>query len=461
MIGCPLCSKCARACRRGELSQQPTWPQVRHKRRCTHGLPVLRHSSQPKVPGTTSLIASIWLQPFICMATGVHTASFGQTAEVTAGNAGFGRLGRPPSACRSSSQFAIGPSHGRAKTGRQCFVTRFGVIRAMVSGRAMPSARVAGRQLCSIRRSSSSLRVTSRKSSSSCSDEEGFRPDRGAARAAPPAARAGGGARRGRGCAWRARALRVSAGAQAARAASKEIAPVLGGGAVAARRAPRAPPRRARPAPRPSSADTPPSPSSPSRRTSGASVSPCTTSVASTTAKAVSTIRSRCGKSAGSAKAVASVTSPRMPHQPIRTDSRGSAARPSPAERGEPAGEPAVGEHPGHAHDDEADDHRQREAGRLAQASRGHAADDGARLQAHQQEGEHVEQEDRGVPDREAVDARRGRGVVSPAPRAIVIAKATRQSTAESSSRSARIQTPKVADELEEVAAERARRPAA
>ena len=73
-------------------------------------------------------------------------------------------------------------------------------------------------------------------------------------------------------------------------------------------------------------------------------------------------------------------------------------------------GEPDVGQHPGHADEDEAEDHREREPGRLVQPLRRHAADDGAGLQSHQQEGEHIEQEDRGVPDRKAVDARAGAG---------------------------------------------------
>ena len=42
---------CARACRMGEESQQPTCPHVRHSRRCTHGVPSRRHSSQPLVLG--------------------------------------------------------------------------------------------------------------------------------------------------------------------------------------------------------------------------------------------------------------------------------------------------------------------------------------------------------------------------------------------------------------------------
>ena len=35
ITGCPVSSKCPVACRSGEESQQPTWPQVRHSRRCT------------------------------------------------------------------------------------------------------------------------------------------------------------------------------------------------------------------------------------------------------------------------------------------------------------------------------------------------------------------------------------------------------------------------------------------
>ena len=52
-----------------------------------------------------------------------------------------------------------------------------------------------------------------------------------------------------------------------------------------------------------------------SARSSGFSVSPWMTSVPSTTQNAVSTIRSRYGKPAGSASAAASVTMPRMPAQ--------------------------------------------------------------------------------------------------------------------------------------------------
>jgi hypothetical protein len=40
----------------GELSQQPTWPQVRQRRRCTHDDPLFRHSSQPAVRAVTASI---------------------------------------------------------------------------------------------------------------------------------------------------------------------------------------------------------------------------------------------------------------------------------------------------------------------------------------------------------------------------------------------------------------------
>ena len=43
------------ACRFGELSQQPTWPQCMHRRRCTHPEPMRTHSSQPSPDGVTSL----------------------------------------------------------------------------------------------------------------------------------------------------------------------------------------------------------------------------------------------------------------------------------------------------------------------------------------------------------------------------------------------------------------------
>src|ERR1700722_18457103 len=62
MIGCFVAWKCLVACRLGEESQQPTWPQVRQSRRCTQGSPVLRHSSQPSALGVTSRMVARWLQ---------------------------------------------------------------------------------------------------------------------------------------------------------------------------------------------------------------------------------------------------------------------------------------------------------------------------------------------------------------------------------------------------------------
>src|SRR3954447_23318800 len=58
MIGCRVAWKCPVACRPGDWSQQPTWPQVRQTRRCTHGLPVFRHSSQPRALGVTWTIVA-------------------------------------------------------------------------------------------------------------------------------------------------------------------------------------------------------------------------------------------------------------------------------------------------------------------------------------------------------------------------------------------------------------------
>src|SRR5579864_8342575 len=58
MIGWPLAWKCLVAWRLGESSQQPTWPQVRQSRKCSHTAPILRQSSHPLALGSTSRIAS-------------------------------------------------------------------------------------------------------------------------------------------------------------------------------------------------------------------------------------------------------------------------------------------------------------------------------------------------------------------------------------------------------------------
>ena len=52
MIGWRVAWKCLVACLFLELSQQPTWPQVRHRRRCTQVSPMARHSSQPSPLGS-------------------------------------------------------------------------------------------------------------------------------------------------------------------------------------------------------------------------------------------------------------------------------------------------------------------------------------------------------------------------------------------------------------------------
>jgi hypothetical protein len=54
-IGCPSLAAWARACRFGDESQQPTWPQVKQSLRCTQSEPEARHSAQPAgVSGSTS-----------------------------------------------------------------------------------------------------------------------------------------------------------------------------------------------------------------------------------------------------------------------------------------------------------------------------------------------------------------------------------------------------------------------
>src|SRR5439155_19927713 len=65
MIGWRVAWKCRVACLPGELSQQPTCPHVRHRRRCTQRPPVARHSSQPAgVLGFTERTWATWAQEF-------------------------------------------------------------------------------------------------------------------------------------------------------------------------------------------------------------------------------------------------------------------------------------------------------------------------------------------------------------------------------------------------------------
>src|ERR1700759_5540778 len=64
MIGCRVAWKCLVACWLGESSQQPTWPHVRQIRKCSHSLPLFRHSSQPRALGVTSRMPPKCVQPF-------------------------------------------------------------------------------------------------------------------------------------------------------------------------------------------------------------------------------------------------------------------------------------------------------------------------------------------------------------------------------------------------------------
>jgi hypothetical protein len=50
------------ACRPGELSQQPTWPQLRQSRRWTQRPPLARHSSHPEARGAGAGPAGVWGQ---------------------------------------------------------------------------------------------------------------------------------------------------------------------------------------------------------------------------------------------------------------------------------------------------------------------------------------------------------------------------------------------------------------
>src|SRR5262249_35074218 len=56
MIGCRVALKCFVACLFLLESQQPTCPQLRQSRKCTHVSPVCKHSSQPCELGATSRI---------------------------------------------------------------------------------------------------------------------------------------------------------------------------------------------------------------------------------------------------------------------------------------------------------------------------------------------------------------------------------------------------------------------
>ena len=72
MIGWLVAWWWAVACLFGELSQQPTSPQVMHSRRCTHHPPVRRHSEQPSVlEGVTLEVDRVQMRAFGCHASPV------------------------------------------------------------------------------------------------------------------------------------------------------------------------------------------------------------------------------------------------------------------------------------------------------------------------------------------------------------------------------------------------------
>lgn len=89
MTGCPLEWKCFVPCLLIDWSQHPTWPQLKHRRRCTHVDPICKHSSQPSgVLGLTFLTTwSRWTQDgplsfwFMCMFMNVRSFMLSVTYE--------------------------------------------------------------------------------------------------------------------------------------------------------------------------------------------------------------------------------------------------------------------------------------------------------------------------------------------------------------------------------------------
>ena len=106
MIGCAGARDSARwhACS-SSVSQQPTWPQVRQIRRCTHRSPLRRHSSQPRALGCTGTIRSRCVQVALRMrrerddALDVDVraaAARGRSASAGIGPAALNSAGRRP-----------------------------------------------------------------------------------------------------------------------------------------------------------------------------------------------------------------------------------------------------------------------------------------------------------------------------------------------------------------------------
>src|SRR6476659_8088653 len=93
MSGWPMEWKWAVAWRLGELSQQPTWPQLMHIRRCTHRSPIRRQSSQPGLLGRTSATSSRCVQFSLMAMLGIADGGPGGSAPVPAQSASVEHLG--------------------------------------------------------------------------------------------------------------------------------------------------------------------------------------------------------------------------------------------------------------------------------------------------------------------------------------------------------------------------------
>src|SRR5208283_5347955 len=93
--------KCLVACLFFDESQQPTWPQDRHIRRCTQRSPVFTQSSQTRVVGSVTRIPSrcvhcviVPVPPFERFAVPVRQAGGGFVGALEEREQlGFGRLG--------------------------------------------------------------------------------------------------------------------------------------------------------------------------------------------------------------------------------------------------------------------------------------------------------------------------------------------------------------------------------
>ena len=78
---CAVLLKCARACLFLEESQQPTYPQVRHMRKCTQRSPVFAQSSQEVLSDETTRISDSCVQLLICFSS-LKPTGFAQTVGI-------------------------------------------------------------------------------------------------------------------------------------------------------------------------------------------------------------------------------------------------------------------------------------------------------------------------------------------------------------------------------------------